>query len=80
MIFDYPLDCKFFLPFLRLTGQPQEQHIAGNVTYYVNYTLFPTVPRILGSCHYIFIFFTYRNMIQGLFERSSENDKKGICK
>ena len=35
---------------LRLTRQPMVRKVT-----YVNYTLFPTAPRTLGSHHYIFL-------------------------
>ena len=52
-----PNQMKGFLCLSLHAAATRAASIAGNVTY-VNYTLFPTATRILGSCHYKFVFFT----------------------
>ena len=45
--------------------------MAGNVTWKLRYTLFPTTPRIIGSRHYIFVLTTDVNREKSFFKSAT---------
>ena len=52
-----PVNWKFVLCFTPHAAAARAAPMAGKVTFMI-YTLFPTVPIIIGSYHYIFVFVT----------------------